>query len=295
MNIKLQDRNLIVSYIQIYLKEFFGISLAKKINSESYATKDSYEISQRIPIKVTGFYTEQTYTSVSLFMAYNYPNEMFPVRYDLKEGSVNTWIKTPFDSQKLKLTMDYLINQEAGKGKYSFTEDDYREIISQSEDPSLYFSYEDLLRFFYSNDHLYEILLNRKNKEEYSRSDINESLVVFLSHNIEEGRFNKDATSIDSRIISYFLNEVVSKMSDPDEIFRIQKIMYPQGVTYDRAGVFDDQMTEDVKECQQSFIDLYTTESGDKKVVNLPEGYDGFKVTGYVDPWTELVLKGGLD
>lgn len=295
MTIKLQDRNLIVSYIQVYLKEFFGISLTKKINSEFYNNKDSYEISQREPIRVTGLYNEQTYTSASLFMAYNYPNEMFPVRYDLKEDSINTWIKTPFDSQKLKLTMDYLIDKEAAKGKTSFTEDDYNKIISQSGSPELYFSYEDLLRFFDSNDRLHEILSSRKDKEKYSKSDINESLVVFLSHNIDEGRFNTDATSINSRIISYFLDEVVSPMSDPDEILRIQKIIYHQGVTYDRAGLFDDQMTEDIKKLQQSFIDLYTTESGDEKVINFPEGYDGFKVTGYVDPWTELVIKGGLD
>lgn len=72
--------------------------------------------------------------------------------------------------------------------------------------------------------------------------------------------------------------------------------MYPQGVEYVRSGRYDQEMTEDIKKVQQDFINLNTviTSSGNLNTV-LPEGYDGFKVTGYVDPWTELILKGGLD
>ena len=127
--IRLQDRNLIVSYIQTYLRDYFGMTLVR------LKTKNSYEISQSHPIRVTGRYTIQTYLSVSLFMLYNYPNEQFPERWDLRNPTdKNSWVITPFDSPRLVLTMNMLISQGAGKGT-EFTKQDYDQILKEVEDP----------------------------------------------------------------------------------------------------------------------------------------------------------------
>lgn len=294
MSYSLQDQSLIISYIQIYLRDYFGITLTKVSSDSRRATPDSYEISQSETIKVTGVYTDQTYLSICLFMAYNYPEEQFPIRWDLRSKSSGEWIKTPFNQDKLTITMKLLLDNDAGKDTM-FTQEMYETIVGAQENPNLYFSWEELLKYFYSEDDLYEVLYSKENKE-YTRSDINHNLEVFLVHNLDQINHNKNIADIDDRIVSYFLEEVVSPISDSDEILRTQKIIYPQGTDYKRAGHYDDQMVEDVRKAQQNFIDLYTVVNDEgQSVTTLPEGYEGFKVTGYVDPWTELVIKGGLD
>lgn len=287
MTIHLQDRNLIVSYIQTYLKEYSGLSLVE--NSEGY-----YEISQSRPLKVTGIYNEQTYKAVSIFMAFNFPKEQFPVRYDIDRDAEVSVIRTPFDQDKLRTTMEYLYSKGAGKGEVYFTEEMYNNIISQSSFPEKYFDYQTLVKFFDGEDGLYESLVSNLTGT-FSRSDMNQSLIVFISHNLVQSQQDSEVCDIGSRILSYFLDEVVTPSSEMDEIYRVQQIIYPAGIDYRRAGIFDKEMTDYVTESQEKFLEDYTIDKGTSKEVHLPEGYEDFKVTGYVDPWTELILKGGVD
>lgn len=305
MSVRLQDRNLIVNYIQVYLHDYFGMSLNKVTQKRRRAVKDEYEISQSQPVKVNGVYTEETYLSVSLFMSYNYPGEKFPVRWDLKEGSERTWIQTPFDYEKLTKTMTDLVNSKFAKGK-SFTEEDYRSFldnqVKEGQDVNDYLSdYDQLSRYFEDGD-VYSALVSKQLEKpdssghrEFTREDANKSLIVFLTHNLEASQISREVLSLDDRILSYFFEEVVTPLSESDEILRIQKIMYPSGIDYTRAGIYDDIMTEDVKKYQQDFLDKHLNKGTDSSEIVLPEGFEGFKVTGYVDPWTEVVLKGGVD
>lgn len=288
--IRLQDRNLLVSYIQTYLRDYFNMTLVRS------KSKNSYEISQSYPIRVTGQYTRQTYLSISLFMLYNYPNEKFPERWDLRNPTdPNSWIITPFDSSKLVLTMDMLIQHSVGEMS-EFSKEDYEQILKSLDDPQQYFSWDTLIKYFYNEDDMLEVLSDKTVSDEFSQSDVNHSLIVFLVNNLDQLDDNPEIADLNDRIPSYFLEEVVTSESPPDEILRVQKIIYPEGVEYNRAGIFDDQMLQDVTTAQENFLRTYTTTSKDgTQQVVLPEGYDGFKVTGYVDPWTEFILKGGID
>ena len=100
--------------------------------------------------------------------------------------------------------------------------------------------------------------------------------------------------AIPDRVLSYILKEVVTPVSEIDEIFRMQKIMYaPNKVPSELVGTYDDMFMHNVEVMQRSFIDAYTfTEvEGTEEVhkVDLPDNYKGFKITGYVDPWTEVL------
>lgn len=375
--IKLNSRSLLVNYLQVYLKDYFGITLVKSNTNLSYSTDDRYEISQSEEIKVTGRYNLQTYLSTALFMIYNYPNEKFPVRWDLRNETSTEWVETPFDSEKLYSTMNLLISEEyLSKNDNKVSQKTYDELVDsvivkvgeyltlskntklytspvsstgflvssyskdsvsyglvdgsvvnsrvvvkltdKNKDPIVddqgkvitgwvdeipkeknsetYFDYETLLKYFNGEDGIYDTLYRRSPEELYTTEDILSSVIVFLTNNLVQVNSNPDVVSLNDRIVSYILEEVVTSISSPDEILRVQKLLYPQGVEYVRSGRYDQEMTEDIKKVQQDFINLNTviTSSGNLNTV-LPEGYDGFKVTGYVDPWTELILKGGLD
>lgn len=91
MDIHYQDKNLIVMYLQIFLRENMG-AVVHKVTPRSKSIKPYYEISSNDIIKVTGYWTPQSYTALALYMAYNYPNEGFPYKWTRQEG-VNdiTW------------------------------------------------------------------------------------------------------------------------------------------------------------------------------------------------------------
>lgn len=305
MTISLQDQNIIVSYIQTYLRDYFGTTLVKSTSNLARATDDVYEITQSKPLRVTGRYTTQTYTSVALYMAYNYPYEQFPVRYDRRNPTSDVWDATPFDYQRLKTTMDLLIKSGLTSQGYEITEDMFNQIIADSGNPiDYYLTWDQLVKYYPDEDTIYEALVDQT---EFTTANINTCLITFLVQNLNSIYENKSVCDINSRILSYFVEEVVTPMSPTDEIFRIQKIMYPLGLPYTIAGRYtevrneNNQLVEgcmmyDVAKAQQNFIDYYTiTDRNGVSEVSLPEGYEGFKVTGYVDPWTELILKGGID
>lgn len=370
MRIELQSRNLFVSYIQSYLRDYFGTTLVQD-------SSGSYQVSQSNPIKVTGYYNKQTYLSVSLFMYYNYPNEQFPVRWDLSETSEGLWIQTPFNSTKLLSTMNLLINQNYSGTYSSLTEEDYQEFLSThtlgvskqinlsltsnvyvspvivnatqlgtyltsqgvviptegivgvvsgnlinsraevslisgdspirypdgrqvviwtddfsaDEDPDTYLPYEELLRYFSNPEVIYSRV---QSGTTYEQSEVINNLIVFLSNNLEQVNSNRAVMDLDERILSYFMEEVISSLSSPDEIMRVQQLLYPEKLIYTRVGVYDEQMQQDVAKVQQDFINNCSTYNEDGTVTTaLPEGYEGFKVTSYVDPWTELILQDG--
>lgn len=89
MDINYQDKNLIVMYLQIFLRESVGMTVRKVIPRDKLKST-FYEITTNESIKVTGYYNEQTYTAIALYMAYNYPNEGYPLKWTLKP-STNKW------------------------------------------------------------------------------------------------------------------------------------------------------------------------------------------------------------
>ena len=293
MTIKLQDRNLIVSYIQILLRDYFGVSLTSNISSNDSLSDIKYNITLNNPIRVTGDYNIQTYLSSALYMAFNYPNELFPIRYDIGTSSTEL-LQTSFDQDKLKYTMDKVLDYVSKSTELvKITEEWYNQVIvgeGESKDTKV-FNWSTLLKYFADDNEdniqvkVYDMIY--QGNTEYSKDDINESLVVFLSHNLSMVTFYNEVADINERIISYMLNEVVTPISEPDEVTRAQKLIYPEGIGYDRAGKYDGQMIDDVSKVQSDFISSHTNKDG---VVSLPEGFSGFKVTGYVDPWTELII-----
>lgn len=215
--IKYQDKSIQVSYIQIFLKEYFGLSLNKIISKNEV----SWEISSNNPIKVTGYWNTQSYSSLALYMAYHYPKERYPVRWYPVETDPSVW----------------------------------------KEDDS----------FEYDPD----------NPDE-------ESLINIISNNIINSSVNPITISVPSRVLSYILDEVVTPLSSDEEILRIKTLIYDSRVPRKNALVYDQELINKVSGYQQQLINKYTLGTG---VVELPEQYTGFKVTGYVDPWTERYIK----
>lgn len=124
-----------------------------------------------------------------------------------------------------------------------------------------------------------------------------EHLIDVITENIEYCKSgNPDILNIPERVQSYFLNEVVTPYSPQDEVFRIQKMLYnpnkmPDIISGEYYGVFE----ETIRKIQQTYIDKnsYIYEEDDKIVLKYPERYKDFKVTGYCDPWTEVLIENG--
>lgn len=308
MKINLQDSNFIISYIQMFLKEYSGINIKKVSISKSKGvyTNDSYIISMNNPIRVTGIYDIDTYRAAALYMAFNYPNEQFPSIWSYNKEN-NSWSDLPYEPDKLTVTMDKLIKACCDKTSGKVNEDIlvearieglsedvliYNEICANTEE-IIYLTWSELLRYFSveesSSKELYEFLSKKtaqyKNTTApetgtFSRSDLNDILISIIINNSTIGASYREVTELNERVLSYFFGEVVSKLSTKDEIYRIQQMIYDK-VPLSRIGKFDEQMTLDIKRYQQDFI---------KEVVR-PDSYNNFKVTGYVDPWTERVIR----
>lgn len=219
MSIKLKSRNLLVSYIQIFLQERFGLTFDfERVDYVDDQYKPVYTINNDKKFLVTGTYDEKTYASLSLYMAYYYPEEGYPLYWEYNESSKPQW-------KSVTLT-DYA----ESKGKTS------REILEE-----------------------------------------------VLASNLQNLQNHIEIADIPDRIVSYFLGEVVTPRSHEDEITRIQKMLYTPKISPKRAGKYDDQMLEDIGKIQEKYLE----ENSD----HLPAGYEGFKVTRFVDPWTERILK----
>lgn len=278
MKIELNDRSLITSYVQIILRDFSGLSVKAPNDSGLKFTDEWYEITPSSPIRVTGTYDLDTYAAAAMYMLLNFPREQFPVRYDIEESKL---VKTPFNKIKLQKTVSWIRSWYKG----DFSEDVYLE-NNPGDDV---FSWETLCRYFSSLDRLVALL--DESTSTFGQF-FRESALCFVVNNMEVSLVDRESVHLPDRVLSYFFDEVVTPSSTRDEIYRIQKKIYDK-LDKSEYGIFTDSMTKKIEKIQQDFIDLHTVDDGIKKDTSLPEGFEGFKVTGYVDPWTEMIIDGG--
>lgn len=295
-----QNRGMLVTYIQAFLKEFFGVNLIKSVQYYARATKDRYEIRQSDSLRISGVYTSETYTAIAIYMAYNYPNEQFPERWDRRSEGSSEWVRTPFNQTKVTDTMNYLIETNfIDSIGDELTEKDYNKHVT---DFSKYLTFDEICKYFDSALNVYDTLYSKKYSDvkKYTPEDVRNNLIYFLANNLDVFPYQNRSIEIGDRVISYFLDEVVTSASNPDEIMRVQELMYPDKLSYSKVGKFFSadigangevirpSMEDDIKKIQQDFINKHTSSKG---VFVPPEGFSNFKVTGYVDPWTEWVIK----
>lgn len=236
MNLVAQDKNLIVTYIQIYLRENFGRSV-RKVNADftqtlraniEQETLSQYEITSDDPIEVTGYLTPQTYSAVALYMLQYYPNERYPVKWELTDDG---W----------------------------------------TSDDSYYDDYTDNWR---------NVLLTPSNWDEIANQ--------IIGPNMQSYDVNGSSIEIPERVISYILGEVVSELSSQDEVMRIKRLLVDYNYDSKTLGDigesldYDENLQHVICRIQQRFINKYPSP---------PVQFSGFKVTGYVDPWTELIIE----
>lgn len=220
MDLIYQDRNLIVTYIQIYLRENFGLTV-RKVKSVGNVP-EHYEVTGSDEIVVTGYLTPQTYSSIALYMAQYYPNEMYPCRW----------------------------------------KDDYKDYTEDTVDADG------------------NVLL------------LQSTILDIISYNLSE--FNDhgytDAITVPERVVTYLMGEVVSQLSSQDEIMRVKRTVADSSyvvseINNDDYLSYSQSFMNVIKRIQQSYLDSHKN--------NLPPQFKGFRVTGYVDPWTEVILQRG--
>lgn len=291
MRLKLNDSNLIVSYVQIMLRDFLGLSIRSSEFVRSTSTfETNYEVTASYPVEVTGVYNEETYSAASLYMAINYPYEGFPVRYDsLGNGQ---FIKTYFDLDLIKNTVKWIsswyskvLNKETYENQ---TVPDYE--VMDWDTFNLYFSDIRSTR---------ELFDNKSGISGFIKS----AVLSFVSNNIDNSTESEVFTELPERVLSYFFGEVVTPQSSRDEIYRIQRKLYddlPRGLygkftdLGDENEKFPVSLAGKIRKIQKEFIDIHQIVSDGIVKSQMPDGFEDFKVTGYVDPWTELIIDGGV-
>lgn len=223
MSINIRDRNIIVMYIQIFLKERYPEAIVKTIIKDRYGREQETKVNLlKKPFKVTGTYDLPTYLLLSCYMNLYYPNEKYPYEAIIEDG--------------------------------------------------VYKGYQD----FSGDKSLYDV----------------------LTENLRLYQKDRNLIKIPDRVLSYILREVVTDQSSDDEIFRIQKLIYnPAKIPNEEIGKFSDSLRKSVIDIQEEFIKSHTYkivenhELTDKTEVRFPDNYEGFKVTGYIDPWTEVLYE----
>lgn len=291
--ITLGDRNLIVSYLQSYLIEYYPKSLVSASEYPySSAVSNEYSVTNA-PIRRTGVYDIPTYSSLSLMMASFYPNEGYPQRWDLSGGQ---WTVTDFDCNRFVNSVSKLITEANGRAYSNIDESTYTEILS-GDDPTLdtteYLTYDEIQLYTTAQLPLTELVNSYINNNlAFTTQSAQSGVVAFLTNNLSYISQNNQIAEVPDRVISYILGEVVTPNSLSDEIMRVQQLLYPGGLSPMYVGRYFEyttssgdtiSMMNDIKEIQSNYIDSYKN--------GLPTSYIGFKVTGYVDPWTEVIIK----
>lgn len=291
--INLGDRSLIVSYLQSYLIEYYPKSLVSASEYPySSAVSNEYSVTNA-PIRRTGIYDIPTYSALSLMMASFYPNEGYPQRWDLSEGQ---WTVTDFDCNRFVNSVSKLITEANGRTYSNLDESTYTEILS-GDDPTLdtteYLTYDEIQLYTTAQLPLTELVNSYINNNlTFTTQSAQSGVVAFLTNNLSYISQNNQIAEVPDRVISYILGEVVTPNSLSDEIMRVQQLLYPGGLSPMYVGRYFEyttssgdtvSMMNDIKEIQSNYIDSYKGE--------LPTSYVGFKVTGYVDPWTEVIIK----
>lgn len=292
--INLGDRNLIVSYLQSYLIEYYPKSLVSASEYPySSAVSNEYSVANS-PIRMTGVYDIPTYSSLSLMMASFYPNEGYPQRWDLSDGQ---WTVTDFDCNRFVNSVSKLITEANGRA-YSddIDESTYTKILSGDDltlDTTEYLTYDEIQLYTTAQLPLTELVNSYINNNlAFTTQSAQSGVVAFLTNNLSYISQNNQIAEVPDRVISYILGEVVTPNSLSDEIMRVQQLLYPGGLSPMYVGRYFEyttssgdtiSMMNDIKEIQSNYIDSYKN--------GLPTSYQGFKVTGYVDPWTEVIIK----
>lgn len=292
--INLGDRNLIVSYLQSYLIEYYPKSLVSASEYPySSAVSNEYSVANS-PIRMTGVYDIPTYSSLSLMMASFYPNEGYPQRWDLSDGQ---WTVTDFDCNRFVNSVSKLITEANGRA-YSddIDESTYTKILSGDDltlDTTEYLTYDEIQLYTTAQLPLTELVNSYINNNlAFTTQSAQSGVVAFLTSNLSYISQNNQIAEVPDRVISYILGEVVTPNSLSDEIMRVQQLLYPGGLSPMYVGRYFEyttssgdtiSMMNDIKEIQSNYIDSYKN--------GLPTSYQGFKVTGYVDPWTEVIIK----
>ena len=292
----LGDRNLIVSYLQSYLTEYYPKSLVSASEYPySSAVSNEYSVANS-PIRMTGVYDIPTYSSLSLMMASFYPNEGYPQRWDLSDGQ---WTVTDFDCNRFVNSVSKLITEADGSIYLNIDESTYNDILGDDNtednaiDISKYLTYDEIQLYITAQSSLTSLVNSYISKKlTFTTQSAQSGVVAFLTNNLSYISQNNQIAEVPDRVISYILGEVVTPNSLSDEIMRVQQLLYPGGLSPMYVGRYFEyttssgdtiSMMNDIKEIQSNYIDSYKN--------GLPTSYQGFKVTGYVDPWTEVIIK----
>lgn len=285
MLIKLRDTSLFVTYLQVFLKERLGLTVNRLGHITSSET-----------LKITGIYDVPTFQSLVIYMTTYYPNERFPNIYyvtsvDDPEGYHVYKFEYDFNSLDKTIT--------SYKDSYSdYSKETFSEFLKSNPNEGYLSSLENLYAYLSLSE--VETVKNTKSGfslfiENWNSEDQEELRVeAILSKSNDDSIKYPDRLNIDDRIMSYILGEVVSELSEEDEIYRIQKMLYKDQAdqripveiygSYTNKGLYGDPDLS----LQDYIVDLQTRYLA---AGQLPQGFDDFKVTGYIDPWTELLLK----
>jgi len=257
MTINYLDNNIVVQYIQIFLQETSGVVLKDLAKNR---TLNQYDFRDFNPDSETSIITLK------------------------KDLSMNSKIKVSgyFDNMTYIALSIYMALNYPNEG-FPWYWYEYEDPITQIKE------WRHIEYSKAEDDKANEALL-----EQYRglNPDMNYHplLCYILQNNIELISTKTDIVQIDDRILSYIMDEVVSENSDPDEIFRMQKIIYPNGLPKTRTGIYDDILKEKVKEFQLKVIDYFKN----KNIIDIGLHYGIFynlKATGYIDPATEYLIK----
>lgn len=376
MDIYYQDRNLIVTYLQIFLKDNVG-AVVRKVTPRSKSIKPYYEISSNEEIKVTGYWTPQSYSALALYMAYNYPNEGYPLK----------WTKTELDGSVVWKSEDYVYddNQDelvsiigSNLEDYSYAKASssrsertdllyvpgrvlsyiFNEVVSSLSSPSEILRIKKMLYPSIYADSLH------KNPLSYGEDLFNDVIKIQQSwvdrytlswststdeYVVEEEGTNKIKLETQLvKVIPKTVGRVIDTDSSKDAYYKFNQnkaalvitlpsdnLLKVQVYGTDKSGavklevvddtskfIYDKNTEEFLVNLDSSFISVsevvvdyvvlssYCAPTGELKFatplskgqviyidktshtyLNLPDGYEGFKVTGYVDPWTEKLIK----
>ena len=276
MDINYQDNNLIVMYLQIFLKDYFNTFLQKKKpyvkedpeESGNYAVVvDEYEIINNQEIEVTGYWNVQSYTSLALYMAYNYPNEGYPMK----------WIET---SDNEHIAKDYI---------YTGNQEELIEVIVNN--------IESLIRFRGSLmvpervlSYIFDEVVNPQSADTEIlrvRKLLGEDFDYTNALIYDDGLLGT-VKDLQCKFISRFVVDIHS-IEEVVELNGYLKHPVAEILSVVRGGITLSPVPS-LSQLRVGDVVQYNTGN-----LNLPDPFKAFKVTGYVDPWTEWIIKGGTE
>lgn len=304
MVINYQDKNIIIMYIQIFLKEHFNYTV-HKVTPRRKSLASYYEITNNDPLKVTGYHNLQTYSALALYMAYTYPNEGYPVlwkRVTDNSNNTNLWVSEDFyyngsnDDELLNVIISNLENSLNYKGTVQIPERVlsyiFNEVVTENSTD------DEILRI----KKLIGDNLNYKEALKYTEE------------------FSDQVKQIQQSLIDQY--SVYAESSVQKEVLFSNNIYYFQLDKHLRNAYIkktDEELNYENKTGLTLYKSIYNPDTGvlsfDNKngaynlkvgetrdvvlktlvQTELPQQFENFKVTGYVDPWTEVVIKGGVD